>query len=119
MLGDSPAGRTGHAFALLQASAEAFRREDLPDISEDVRRNLELRIISTPITIMVGEFWTQLMAHVEAAQLAYNQAEEFGLLDALQEEAKTDVILTVGIYLIGLGYLMEGDIEKAKSILEE
>ncbi|OIO48512.1 MAG: hypothetical protein AUJ34_02985 [Parcubacteria group bacterium CG1_02_41_12] len=114
-----PAGRIGHARALLEASAEAFRRNDLPVISEEVRRDLELRIITTPITILVSEFWAQLMTHVEAAQFAYKQAEEFGLLDALQEEAKTDVILTVGIYLIGLGYLMEGDIEKAKSILEE
>jgi len=114
-----PVGRIGHARALLEASVAAFRRNDLPDISGDIRRKLELEAIKSPIRTLVSEFWIQLMSHVDPARLACKQAEEFNLLDALREDAETDEVTAIGLELIALGDRMQRTTEQADDIQGE
>jgi hypothetical protein len=114
-----PTDRTGHTRALLEASAEAFRRVDLSSIEESIRTRLEAGHLKGPIVTLVLEFWTQLMHHVEVAQLAQKQAIEFGLFDTLKADAETDDVLDIGLILIVLGYRMQGYTrEEARAILE-
>jgi len=113
-----PISEGGHAQAILMEALAAFKKPGLSSISDALKSQLEIETIKVPMLVLVTEFWTQLMPHVEAAQAAWERAVEFGLADDVRQKMADDLMLRIGVHLIALGYELQGKPAEAAQILE-